>query len=179
MKQDYYWQLGVGRSAGREEIRRAYRQMALKYHPDVNESEGATARFEQINRAYTVLSDPGSRAIYDVSLEPANIYTSYRCVPKQGSGGKRWQLGVGILCWVAVLVVGGVNLWQAKTETGAAGQVLGAGTSDASGVEAAAAATDNGPQVKCQGPDGQYILVSQQLCEAFHQAWSQLTAANP
>ena len=63
---DYYEVLEITKNATAEEIKRAYRKMAIKYHPDKNQGdESAEARFKQINEAYQVLSDEGKRAIYD------------------------------------------------------------------------------------------------------------------
>ncbi|MBF2049973.1 MAG: molecular chaperone DnaJ [Leptolyngbya sp. IPPAS B-1204] len=65
MAGDYYEILGVSRNADKEEIKRAYRRLARKYHPDVNKEAGAEERFKEINRAYEVLSDPEMKARYD------------------------------------------------------------------------------------------------------------------
>ena len=65
-KRDYYEVLGVDRSAGERDIARAYRQIAIKYHPDSNPGdEAATARFKEGAEAYEVLSDSEKRAKYD------------------------------------------------------------------------------------------------------------------
>jgi len=65
MARDYYEILGVSRDTDKEEIKRAYRRLARKYHPDVNKEDGAEERFKEINRAYEVLSEPETRARYD------------------------------------------------------------------------------------------------------------------
>ncbi len=62
---DYYEVLGVARDADKEEMKRAYRRLARKYHPDVNREAGAEERFKEINRAYEVLSEPETKARYD------------------------------------------------------------------------------------------------------------------
>jgi DnaJ-class molecular chaperone len=63
---DYYKTLGVARNASQEEIRKAFRKLARKYHPDVNPGDKqAEAKFKEINEAYEVLSDPEKRQKYD------------------------------------------------------------------------------------------------------------------
>jgi molecular chaperone DnaJ len=62
---DYYETLGVPRTASAEDIKRAFRRLAMEYHPDRNQQPGAEARFKAINEAYEVLSDPDKRAAYD------------------------------------------------------------------------------------------------------------------
>ncbi|HXK34803.1 MAG TPA: molecular chaperone DnaJ [Dehalococcoidia bacterium] len=64
-KRDYYDVLGVARGASAEELKRAFRKLAMQYHPDRNKEPGAEARFKEINEAYEVLSDPERRAMYD------------------------------------------------------------------------------------------------------------------
>jgi curved DNA-binding protein len=62
---DYYSILGVDRGASAEEIQRAYRKLARKYHPDVNNESGAEERFKELGEAYAVLKDEKKRALYD------------------------------------------------------------------------------------------------------------------
>ncbi|GII80121.1 molecular chaperone DnaJ [Sphaerisporangium rufum] len=62
---DYYQVLGVPRTASQEEIQRAYRKLARKYHPDVNKDPAAEERFKDVSEAYDVLSDPADRRRYD------------------------------------------------------------------------------------------------------------------
>jgi molecular chaperone DnaJ len=64
-KRDYYEVLGVDRSATQEQIKQAYRQLALKWHPDRNTAPDATDRFKEVAEAYAVLSDPTKRNQYD------------------------------------------------------------------------------------------------------------------
>jgi len=65
MGKDYYKTLGLARSATHDDIKKAYRKMALKFHPDKNKSAGAEERFKEIAEAYEVLSDKKKREIYD------------------------------------------------------------------------------------------------------------------
>ena len=65
MARDYYEVLGVQRNASKDDIKRAFRGLARKYHPDVSEFEDAEVRFKEINEAYEVLSDDEKRARYD------------------------------------------------------------------------------------------------------------------
>ena len=64
-KRDYYDVLGVEKNAAEAEIKKAYRKLAAKYHPDVNHDADAEEKFKEINEAYEVLSDPDKKARYD------------------------------------------------------------------------------------------------------------------
>ena len=64
-KRDYYEILGVNRDVDSDELRRAYRNLAKQYHPDVNKEDGAEERFKEINEAYAVLSNAERKSAYD------------------------------------------------------------------------------------------------------------------
>src|SRR3989338_8049094 len=65
MPKDYYETLGVPRNAGREDIRKSYKKLAKRYHPDLNKEKGAAEKFKEINEAASVLADDKKRAQYD------------------------------------------------------------------------------------------------------------------
>lgn len=65
MGKDYYKILGISRGASDDEIKKAYRKLALKYHPDKNKTAGAEERFKEVAEAYEVLSDKKKKEIYD------------------------------------------------------------------------------------------------------------------
>lgn len=62
---DYYEVMGVARDATQDDIKRAYRKLARKYHPDVSEDDAAEEKFKEVGEAYEVLKDPEKRAAYD------------------------------------------------------------------------------------------------------------------
>ena len=64
-QEDYYKVLGVDRNASEQEINKAYRRLAKKYHPDLNHEPGAEEKYKQVNEAYEVLHDKQKRAQYD------------------------------------------------------------------------------------------------------------------
>ncbi len=74
---DYYYFLGIAQDASEEDIKKAYRKLSLKYHPDKNENDDFFAdRFREIQEAYETLSDPSKRRTYDQNLE--NHHKSFR-----------------------------------------------------------------------------------------------------
>src|SRR2546428_10195933 len=75
-KRDYYDVLGVQKGSGKDEIKSAYRKLALQYHPDRNKSPDATERFKEISEAYAILSDDEKRNQYD-QFGRAGIYERY------------------------------------------------------------------------------------------------------
>ena len=65
-KRDYYDVLGVSKTANADEIKKAYRKLARKFHPDVNKNDpGAEAKFKEVQESYDVLSDDKKRSSYD------------------------------------------------------------------------------------------------------------------
>ena len=62
---DYYAILGVGRDASEDDIKRAYRKLARKYHPDVSKEAGAEEKFKEVSEAYETLRDKEKRSAYD------------------------------------------------------------------------------------------------------------------
>jgi curved DNA-binding protein len=90
---DYYNILGISRSASTEEIRKAYRKLAMQYHPDRNpDNKQAEERFKEINEAYQVLNDPQKRAHYD---RVGSAYSNWqqRGAPSGGFDWGQWASG--------------------------------------------------------------------------------------
>ncbi|MCP1661990.1 MAG: molecular chaperone DnaJ [Methanocalculus sp. MSAO_Arc1] len=85
--ESYYEILGVPKNAPEKEIKRAYRNLARKYHPDVCKDEGAEERFKKINEAYSILSDADKRRQYDQLGHEAYTNASKGSYSGSGSGG--------------------------------------------------------------------------------------------
>lgn len=86
MKKDYYKVLGVSKGASKEEIKKAFRKLARKYHPDVNPNEAKTGeKFKRINEAYSILNDDKKREMYD----------KFGVVDGDPQSYQRWSGGTG------------------------------------------------------------------------------------
>src|SRR5918992_3793460 len=92
---DFYRVLGVGKDASKDDIKRAYRKLAQKHHPDANKDDpGAEPRFKEVSEAYAILSNPEKRAQYDQmrSFVEAGGERIYGFGPN-GGGGVRVNIG--------------------------------------------------------------------------------------
>ncbi|OGH39182.1 MAG: hypothetical protein A3B44_00680 [Candidatus Levybacteria bacterium RIFCSPLOWO2_01_FULL_38_21] len=86
-ERDFYKILGISRNATSDEIKKAYRKLALAYHPDRNKTKEAGERFKEINRAYEVLSDPKKKEAYDLYGSDAFSQGFQGQGPFEGFGG--------------------------------------------------------------------------------------------
>jgi molecular chaperone DnaJ len=95
LEKDYYKALGVSKGASADEIKKSYRKLARKYHPDANKGDSASEeRFKEISEAYNVLSDPKRRAEYD---EARSLFGAGARVPGAGGGGQFGGFDLGDL----------------------------------------------------------------------------------
>ncbi|MFH4984958.1 hypothetical protein AB6A40_011667, partial [Gnathostoma spinigerum] len=89
-KRDYYEVLGLKKGASAKDIKKAYYQLAKKYHPDVNKSKDAQEHFQEVSEAYEVLSDDTKRAQYDqFGADP--FYQSAGAPGSRGRTTDGWQ----------------------------------------------------------------------------------------
>src|SRR2546430_8542935 len=104
---DYYEILGVARTASEEEIKKAFRKLARKYHPDVAKAKGSEEKFKEINEAYEVLGDAAKRKKYDdlgpnwnagADFRPPpgwESFTTGRSYPGRGQRGEEFEFHFG------------------------------------------------------------------------------------
>lgn len=93
--ENYYAILGVAPNATDDEIKKVYRSLAMRYHPDRNQAPGAEARFKAVGKAYEVLSDPVRRAEYNQSINHRIVLDAQ---------GEAYEL------WRSLFALNGVNL---------------------------------------------------------------------
>ena len=111
---DYYEILGVARNASAEEIKKAFRKLAMQYHPDHNpgREKWANEKFKEINKAYEVFSDPDKRAAYDKQLD-SHIRVqqkSYRPTRTTSGDFARIIFDKDAPGWAKFLAIGGLFL---------------------------------------------------------------------
>lgn len=78
MGKDFYKILGIAKGASDDDIKKAYRKQALKWHPDKNKAANAEEKFKEVAEAYEVLSDPKKREIYDQYGEEGRLLPSLK-----------------------------------------------------------------------------------------------------
>jgi len=89
-KRDFYEVLGVEKTASQDEIKKAYRKLAMKYHPDMNKEKDAAEKFKEVTEAYEVISDPKKRQQYDqfghAAFDPSSGFGGFQ-------GGQTYRSG--------------------------------------------------------------------------------------
>ncbi len=102
---DYYELLEIDTDATQAEIKKAYRTLALRYHPDINPDEGAEEYIKKLNQAYSVLSDPSKRLFYDRNGAAPGRQPYYQARPAGFGFGACSGRGRGMGC-------GRMRMWQ-------------------------------------------------------------------
>jgi len=109
MSENYYQVLKVDKNASSEEIKKAYRRLALEFHPDQNSSDEAEDKIKQINTAYAVLSDADKKKYYDLygAVPRGNVSAEQAAYARPGAGrgfgrGRGCGCGRGFGVWEAV-----------------------------------------------------------------------------
>jgi curved DNA-binding protein len=124
---DYYEILGVTRGADADEVKRAYRKLARKFHPDVSKEKNAEEKFKEVQEAYEVLRDSDKRAAYDQLGRDFRNGQQFRPPPDWsqrfgGSGGQRFSDSNGFSDFFSSLfggsAAGGSNAGQADSDAG-------------------------------------------------------------
>ena len=92
---DYYQVLGIGRDASAEELQKAYRRLAKKYHPDVSKEPDAEDRFKELGEAYEVLKDPEKRRLYDKWGQHWKAISEGRQPPPGSPGSSEFRFDFG------------------------------------------------------------------------------------
>lgn len=164
--QDYYRTLGVEKGAAEDDIQKAYRKLARKYHPDVNKAPEAENRFKEINEAYQVLSDADKRSKYDqfgsawkraqsTGTPPPGFEDIFSAFTGGGGGGFRTQRGGDFSSFFEMLFGGGRP--QARTHWGSPGDVRsGPGVDHETQISLTLQEAANGGQrdIALRGPQG-------------------------
>jgi DnaJ-class molecular chaperone len=127
-QKDYYSILGVNRTATDKEIKQAYRQLARKYHPDVNPGDkSAESRFKEINVAYEVLSDSQKRKKYDAygdQWQYADQFTeAQQRTGARPSGGARYTTFTGAIS--AIWETCSAKVWHLISAAAISGEMRG------------------------------------------------------
>jgi curved DNA-binding protein CbpA len=116
MGKDFYSILDVHPETDKEDIRKAYMQLARQYHPDVSQAPDARDRFEEINQAYTILSDDQTRAFYNLYYEGGQeIFCPSQPLTWWQRYASAIEIGIlvfGTLVWIGLFVLLGVIVYS-------------------------------------------------------------------